>query len=463
MNDDNDSRPISPAQLTEGGVGWWPLRRKRRTESESRPGWSEFNVPPIIANATVAHVEELSDRIALLEEALRADRDLSSGRSPVDVSERPGPTCIVWSRTGTMIFEHHGEPGLFIEPSVSATRLNAAIEVARLEAQGGNVSVDIVNTYGPPRRDLVVIGEALFRSDSQSMRAVLFDPVTHAAVSGSGHGVEAAPHDSPDLDGRGHREAIGVVVRVVDISAQRRIEEVRRDFVTNISHELRTPVGAIGVLAEMIAGEDSPELVKRLVGRLEIESARLARMIDDLLELAVVEASDPDPDERCDVSEAVTSAFDRIAPGAEAKNMTIEWIDLPHPDHPLVAGSSRQLASALHNLLDNAVKYSDPNSRVQVKVDSSSSPGEVLLSVIDQGVGIPSRDRERIFERFYRVDPARARKTGAAGGTGLGLSIVRHLVDNLGGTVEVSSIEGHGSTFTIRLPALQTGTPSDNT
>jgi two-component system, OmpR family, sensor histidine kinase SenX3 len=369
-------------------------------------------------------VAQLKERIVLLEEALRTDRDLSIAISPTDLSERPGPTCIVWNQDGRVVFEHFGEPTLFVKPSVSASRLGAAISTAHHNASDGNVSVDIVQIYGPPRRDLVVIGETLF------------------------------DRSLDNADAGNERSAVGIVVRVIDISAQRRIEEMRRDFVTNISHELRTPVGAIGVLAEMITGEESPEVRRRLVSRIDVESARLARMIDDLLELAVAEASDPASTEACDVREAIDSALDRITPGAEAKQVTIEVEVEPGTSNPRVSGTTPQLASALHNLLDNAVKYSEIGSIVVVKLDSVTSPNEVSIAVTDRGVGIPGPDRERIFERFYRVDPARTRGTGGTGGTGLGLSIVRHLVTNLGGRVGVQSIEGYGSTFTIQLPLL---------
>ncbi len=366
-------------------------------------------------------IKTLSQRVVLLEEALRTDRDLSLVASPVHHADRPGSTCFVWDAEGSLMFEHVGEPALFVRPSVSASRLNAAIALARSDAENGHLSVDVVQIYGPPRRDLVVIGEALYN------RAQPVDDNTKAA---------------------------GVVVRVIDITPQRRMEEIRRDFVTNISHELRTPVGAIGVLAEMIAGEPSAELRDRMVGRLEIESSRLARMIDDLLELAVAEASDPVVNQAFDVMDGVSAALDRIEPGAQAKSIAIELVSKVGSTPTLVRGTAPQLASALHNLLDNAVKYSDDRSVVFLEVDALKQNDAVTISVIDEGAGIPSRDRERIFERFYRVDPARARATGGAGGTGLGLSIVRHLVTNMGGTVQVHSIEGHGSTFSIVLPKL---------
>jgi two-component system, OmpR family, sensor histidine kinase SenX3 len=406
------------------------LWRRRRVQSVPQLGTWNLRAGELVSSTQsyetpdqTALIAELTERVVLLEEALRTDRDLSIAMAPTDLSDRPGPTCIVWNREGRVVFEHFGEPALFVKPSVSASRLGAAITAAQHDAYDGNVSVDIVQIYGPPRRDLVVVGEALFDRPS-----------------------EAAGTELP-------RQA-GTVVRVIDISPQRRIEEMRRDFVTNISHELRTPVGAIGVLAEMIVGEQNPETTQRLVSRLEIESSRLARMIDDLLELAIAEASDPAIDNDCDVIEAVGSALDRIAPGAEGKQITVDVVEETNGMRPRVRGTTAQLASALHNLLDNAVKYSDAGSTVVVKVNSIADPDVVVLDVIDRGVGIPAPDRERIFERFYRVDPARTRGTAGSGGTGLGLSIVRHLVTNIGGKVSVHSIEGYGSTFTIQLPVL---------
>ncbi len=430
MPDDSQS-PFDDRSDAPQASGRRVLWRRRRLAPPVQSGtWNLRSGTLVSSNESsdsadhVARLAELTERVVLLEEALRTDRDLSIAMAPTDLSDRPGPTCIVWNREGRVVFEHFGEPALFVRPSVSASRLGAAITQAQQDAYDGNVSVDIVQIYGPPRRDLVVIGEALFD--------------------------RASGGDDPSVPMR----QAGTVVRVIDISPQRRIEEMRRDFVTNISHELRTPVGAIGVLAEMIVGEENPETTQRLVSRLEVESSRLARMIDDLLELAIAEASDPAIDEQCDVMEAVSSAIDRIVPGAEAKQIMVEVVQETDGGRPRVRGTTAQLASALHNLLDNAVKYSEARSTVVVRVNSTADPNEVVLDVIDRGVGIPGPDRERIFERFYRVDPARTRGTAGSGGTGLGLSIVRHLVTNIGGKVSVHSIEGYGSTFTIQLPAL---------
>ncbi len=383
-------------------------RDTRRSPWSRRQPVEDVQTPGLATDLHNELVASLQDRVALLEAALRSDRDLSIAIAPTDLANRPGPTCLVWDHTGRAVFTHHGEPALFVGPSVSATRLNAAIEVVKRKAESGVLNIEIVQIYGPPRRDMVVVGETLVDDGEQ----------------------------------------LGVAVRVIDISAQRKHDEARRDFVTNISHELRTPVGAIGVLAEMMTSAESPDVLLRLADRVDVEAARLSRMIDDLLQLAIAESSDPASDSHFEVFEAVEIALDRITPGAAAKNIVIKLVKGAAPQKLSVNGTSAELASALHNLLDNAVKYSPVGSIVEVHIDQPNGT-EVCVSVVDHGEGIPSPDRARIFERFYRVDPARARGTG---GTGLGLSIVRHLVSNLGGTVDVVSIEGHGSTFAIRLP-----------
>jgi two-component system sensor histidine kinase SenX3 len=240
---------------------------------------------------------------------------------------------------------------------------------------------------------------------------------------------------------------LGAVAVVEDVSERRRIEQVRRDFVSNISHELRTPVGALCVLAETMAAETSAAVLRRLAQRIELESNRLARMIDDLLTLTMIEAEEVGS-EPVSVRRFVEEAIERIGPAAERRSITIDVGIVPHAS---VLGDRRQLTSAVFNLLDNAVKYSEEGSTVRVRVvaEESGSPGLVRIEVADEGIGIPPRDRERIFERFYRVDKARTRDTG---GTGLGLAIVRHVVNNHRGEVTVTSREGEGSTFTITLP-----------
>jgi two-component system, OmpR family, sensor histidine kinase SenX3 len=239
---------------------------------------------------------------------------------------------------------------------------------------------------------------------------------------------------------------MGALAVIEDISERRRLEAVRRDFVANISHELKTPVGALGLLAETMLAEDDPEVTGRLAGRIQTEAMRVGRTIEDLLELSRIESGEIPNRERVPAHLVVAEAVERIRPAAEHARITI---DVHEPNHRLaVFGDRRQLVSAVYNLLDNAVKYSDPGSSVEIA--AATDGRQVEISVVDHGIGIPARDLERVFERFYRVDQARSRQTG---GTGLGLAIVRHVVSNHEGTVNVESRPGEGSTFSLRLPS----------
>ncbi|HWI02781.1 MAG TPA: ATP-binding protein [Acidimicrobiales bacterium] len=239
---------------------------------------------------------------------------------------------------------------------------------------------------------------------------------------------------------------LGTVVLVDDVSELRRLEAVRRDFIANVSHELRTPVGAMGVLAETLADESDPEVMRRLASRITNEAERAGRLIDGLLDLSRIEAGGAGEAGPIDVSTIVAAAVERVDP--RAQQLGVDVVSQPGPAGVAVRGDERQLVSAVVNLLENAVKYSNRGSTVEV--ETSAAGGWVDVVVRDSGIGIPAKDLERIFERFYRVDRARSRETG---GSGLGLSIVRHVATNHGGDVLVESEEGIGSTFTLRLPA----------
>jgi len=244
----------------------------------------------------------------------------------------------------------------------------------------------------------------------------------------------------------GDDPAGAVAVIIEDVSNRKRLDAVRRDFVANVSHELKTPVAALGLLAETLIGEADLSVVQRLAERMNTEAFRVAAIIEDLLDLSRLEAEQSPVHERVTVQAVVTQAVDQVRPAASLAGVTVEVAEVG--SSWAVRGDRRQLVSALANLLENAVKYSNPGSKVDLLVRNEN--GSIELDVRDHGIGIPSRDLDRIFERFYRVDRGRGRDTG---GTGLGLSIVRHVATNHGGDVEVDSHEGEGSVFRLRLPA----------
>jgi two-component system sensor histidine kinase SenX3 len=241
------------------------------------------------------------------------------------------------------------------------------------------------------------------------------------------------------------RRPLGVIAIIEDVSDRRRLEEVRRDFVANVSHELKTPIGALGLLAETLTVEPDQGVAQRLASRIHTEAFRVSRIIDDLLDLSRIESEEAPPREPIYVNLILAEAVERVRSAAEQRRITIELDEPTPPIH--VLGDRRQLVSAIHSLLENAVTFSYEDGVVQVVGDQID--GEIHLSVADTGVGIPARDLDRIFERFYRVDHGRSRDSG---GTGLGLSIVRHVASNHQGRVEVDSREGEGSTFTLILP-----------
>jgi signal transduction histidine kinase len=223
------------------------------------------------------------------------------------------------------------------------------------------------------------------------------------------------------------------------------VEKLRRELVANVSHELKTPIGALGLLAETMAGEEDGEMLRRLADRVLHEAERLERTVEDLLDLSLLEAQENPERDLIPVDLIMQDAAERMAAGAEAAGIPIEVTE-PASDI-LVSCDRRQVTSALFNLLDNAVKYSEEGGKVEFAAEMQGS--HVAFSVRDHGIGIPGRDLERIFERFYRVDRTRSRATG---GTGLGLAIVRHVAQAHGGEVSVESEEGQGSTFRLKLP-----------
>jgi two-component system sensor histidine kinase SenX3 len=351
-------------------------------------------------DAALTTLERVTDASMLRigDSSLRADRlSEALGRVPLGV--------VVCDDRGEVVFQNQNASALMQSRHGDVIAARAVSEMLARAAAGEN-ETRTVELFGPPRRSLVIT---------------------------------ATPLD----DGvRG----VGAVAVVEDVSDRRRLDAVRRDFVANMSHELKTPIGGLGLLAETITMEDDLAVISRLASRMHGEALRVARIIDDLLDLSRIESEEAPRREPVPVHLVVAEAVERMRGVAEHKRIDIEVKEPPR--RLRVTGDRRQLVSAVHHLVENAVKYSDEGSAVEVTAGAKGA--FVEIEVRDHGIGIPSRDLERIFERFYRVDPSRARDTG---GTGLGLSIVRHIAGNHRGEVRVESREGEGSTFTLRLPA----------
>jgi len=238
-----------------------------------------------------------------------------------------------------------------------------------------------------------------------------------------------------------------VVVLVDDRTEAQRVDTIRRDFVANVSHELKTPIGAIQLLAEAVGeAKDDPEAVVRFSGRMQDESERLTRLVQQIIDLSRLQNDTASDDLAVvKVAELIAEAAEHSQTEAERKGIDIA---ITMDKDLYVRGDRAQLHAAVSNLVENAVRYSPDRSRVTVSAVEDDEAVRIVIA--DRGVGISTEELDRIFERFYRVDPARARNTG---GTGLGLSIVKHVAASHGGSVEVWSEPGAGSTFTLVLPA----------
>jgi two-component system sensor histidine kinase SenX3 len=404
-------------------------------------------------------------------DAIRLRRSLDTLTQGVVLCDENGNVIYRNGRANALMVSRHGD-------ALAAQAVTELLEGAWHEG----IAERTLDLYGPPRRTLQV-------------RARQID------------------------DGR---RPLGVIALIEDISERRRLEEIRRDFVANVSHELKTPIGALGLLAETLVAEPDAEVAQRLAGRIHNEAFRVSRIIDDLLDLSRIESEEAPSREPVLVNLVMADAIERVRSTADQRGIEIV---LHEPSPPIaVVGERRQLVSAMHALLENAITYSYDDSKVVVtgtvrrgtaltgqtalvlseSVEAAFTPetlgeeeptrpeaqaadtasaavassttapllseGEVLgsidnvagrsdirseerdyvrLSVQDSGIGIPARDLDRIFERFYRVDHGRSRDTG---GTGLGLSIVRHVANNHQGWVDVESREGEGSTFSLVLP-----------
>ena len=345
------------------------------------------------------HLELVTDRAA--EAVAESSADAIRLRRALDNLPQG---VIVCDDNGEVVFRNARAVGLMGGRHGDALAAQAVVDLLADAWQQGTAERTL-DLYGPPRRTLAV-------------RTQLLD------------------------DGR---RTLGVIAVIDDVSERRRLEEIRRDFVANVSHELKTPMGALGLLAETLVTESDPTVAQRLASRIHTEAFRVSRIIDDLLDLSRIEAEEAPPREPVPVNLVMAEAVERVRAAAEQRDVKIE---LEEPEPPIVVmGDRRQLVSALYNLLENAVKFSYDGGAVCIR--AASIEGEAVLEVEDRGVGIPARDLDRIFERFYRVDQGRSRTTG---GTGLGLSIVRHVAANHQGRVEVDSREGEGSTFRLILP-----------
>ncbi len=346
--------------------------------------------------------EEEARRLAAAADEQAAEAELRSSRLEQVLGSIPSGVVIVDERGEVVLRNAVAEE--YASARHSEALVSAELEELVSEAMAGRQGSRIVELFGPPRRTLVV--RAL------PLRSEL---------------------------------GVGALGIIEDISELRHLEAVRRDFVANISHELRTPVGALGLLAETLVTEEDPHVTARLASRIGVEAFRVSRTIDELLELSRVESGEVADRSAVPVGVVLAEAIERIRPAADQLGMVIRASE-PSP-HLAVLGDRLQLVSAVYNLLDNAVKYSEASSEVEVRAGADGT--QVSIAVEDQGMGIPARDIDRVFERFYRVDQGRSRDSG---GTGLGLAIVRHVVGNHGGEVRVESRLGEGSTFTLLLP-----------
>jgi two-component system sensor histidine kinase SenX3 len=358
-----------------------------------------------VTGAGLTEATSVIERV--IERTLSSDSDVSLAEDRLAGALMMIPQgVVVFDDDGTIAFRNKVAAGYLTARHGEALVEEAINELADAVAGGSVVApTRSVELFGPPRRTLVLKGIGLAQ------------------------------------DGR----HVGALVVIDDVTERRRLEAVRRDFVANISHELKTPVGALALLAETLLAEDEPTVARRLAERMLAEAFRVGRTIDDLLELSRIEADEAAGREDVPVHLLIAEAVDRVQGAAEQQGIAIE-VEQPPPQLGVI-GDRRQLVSATYNLLENAVKYSDAGSTVQVRARTDGR--FVDIDVEDHGVGIPRRDLERVFERFYRVDRARSRDTG---GTGLGLAIVRHVANNHAGDVRVESLEGEGSTFTLRVP-----------
>ena len=379
---------------------WNRAQRHHVYESTMRLG---FEIP---SEREMVRFDEL---LATVE---RSVRDLRSENLQSESAQFRLQSALDALPVAVMVFDNDGsvvESNVASQPFLEARHGDALVGAAVNDlirvANAGNEASTAIELFGPPRRTVVV---------------------TTVPLPGDGQP--------------------GAVAFVEDITERRQLEAIRTDLVANISHELKTPVGAIGLLAETLQGEEDRAIVERLATRINAESMRIAQIIEDLIELSRIESVDGAGSAVVDLADVASDAVERLRTAAIQADVQVQLLVLSTDTR--IVGERRQLLSAIGNLIDNAIKYSDSGTVVNVSVEAT--PDEVVVKVSDHGIGIPTRDIDRIFERFYRVDQARSRQTG---GTGLGLAIVRHAIVNHDAHIDVESRLGEGSTFTLRFPS----------
>lgn len=364
----------------------------------------------ILAAAIVGFRLGRSRRVADRSDLARAARELATAQASATLANELLADALEGFPHGVILFEANGNVRLantggkrFIQPRVDDALVAAGLRELLAAGPGSGRAQRTVTLAGPS--------------------ATVFE----LSVSWPGR--------------QGRRDAVAVVE---DVTARHRLEQMRSDFVANISHELRTPIGAMALLAETLADDDDLERMKRLATRIHEEAMRLAQTVSDLQSLSLLEGEAVDTGTVA-IDEVIEAAIERVAGHAESLGVRI--LRQLGGEGAILEANFGQLVSALANLLDNGVKYSSAGG--EVRLDVAADQDKLVITVSDDGIGIPTRDLKRIFERFYRVDRARSRETG---GTGLGLAIVRHVATNHQGDVSVSSVEGEGSTFNLTLP-----------
>ena len=384
---------------------WNRAQRNRVYESTMRLG---FEIP------SEREMVRFDDLLAIVE---RSVRDLRSDTLQSESAQFRLQSALNALPVAVMVFDGEGsviESNAASQPFLEARHGDALVGAAVNDlirvANSGSEASTAIDLFGPPKRTVLVTTVPL-------------------------------PEDGQP----------GAVAFVEDITERRQLEAIRTDLVANISHELKTPVGAIGLLAETLQGEENRDIVDRLALRINAEAMRIAQIIEDLIELSRIESVDGAGSAIVELAEIASDAVERFRTAAVRAQVSVQLVVLSADTR--IVGERRQLLSAVGNLIDNAIKYSDPGTVVDVTVEAVAN--DIVVKVADHGIGIPTRDIDRIFERFYRVDQARSRQTG---GTGLGLAIVRHAAVNHDADIDVESRLGEGSTFTLRFPSTNGAT-----